>query len=998
MTESILLDLLAKTPPAERPNLLDRLCDGRPDLRVWLELQLLAGPDSFGDDSKSGGDSANGASINWSLAPPSDQPGTMIGPYRLGQKLGEGGMGAVWSAEQTEPVQRKVALKLIKGHLDSSRVMSRFAAERQALALMDHPSIARIFDAGRNADGRPYFAMELVKGVPITKYCDEVQSSLEDRLKLFAQVCGAVQHAHGKGVIHRDLKPSNVLVAMQDGVPIPKVIDFGLAKALHQDLIARSMETEIGQVVGTLEYMAPEQAELSALDIDTRADVYALGVLLYELLVGSTPIGKDRLRKSAFTEILRFIKEEEPQRPSTRLSHSQESLANLAAIRRIDPKKFRSELKGELDWIVLKALEKDRTRRYETANAFKRDVERYLADEPVDAKPPSASYRLAKFARRNRAAVLAAGIVVATLAMGVAGLSWGLVEATRARSAEAQRAEGEKNAKLEAQDQREKAVRAAAAEEAAKTQALKRLAQVEKGSEVISDIFTDLDIRRVREGAEPLEAVLARRLVAAAKQLENESVGDPLVVASLQYRLGRSLLSLGHAASAIPAFDKARATRTIHLGADHPDTLTSASYLARAYDDAGKMDQALPLIEQTLKLRKNKLGVDHQDTFTSMAALASAWVHTGRAEEALPLLRETLELRRRKFGNDHMASLESLGALAEGLRIANKTDQAIPIMEELLRLKKQKLGADHSETLACMNNLASAFLDLGKFELAFPLTEEAFRLRKEKLGADHPSTLRAMSNLGRCYIQMGNASVGTRLLEDVLKIRRAKLGLDHPDTLLSIHLLAYSLEETGKLDAALALYEEAAVGIEKLQFQHTFAERIIPNTAKAYESARKFSQAEMWRRKWLAVVKERKGLDSVEYRFELAPLAWNLLQQKKWTDAEPILRENLLLREKNQPDIWSTFNSKSMLGEALLEQKKYQEAEPLLLAGYNGMKQRRQTMPAIAFDRMLEAVDRLIRLYAALNKPDQLKTWTTERANLIATSPAAAAAPSKAKK
>jgi serine/threonine protein kinase len=353
-------------------------------------------------------------------------PGTVIGAYKLLQQIGEGGMGTVYMAEQTRPVQRMVALKIIKPGMDSRQVIARFEAERQALALMDHPSIARVLDGGTTETGRPYFVMELVKGVPITKYCDERRLPPRVRLELFIQVCQAVQHAHQKGIIHRDLKPSNVLIALYDDKPVPKVIDFGIAKATGQKLTERTMFTEFGQVVGTLEYMSPEQAGLNQLDIDTRSDIYSLGVLLYELLTGSTPLERKRLKEAAMLEVLRLIREEEPPKPSTRLSTTDE-MPSVAANRGLEPKKLSGVVRGDLDWVVMKALEKDRNRRYETANGFAMDVQRYLADEPVQACPPSVLYRWGKFVRRHRTGVLttaAALLVVLLVAVGVGWVWW----------------------------------------------------------------------------------------------------------------------------------------------------------------------------------------------------------------------------------------------------------------------------------------------------------------------------------------------------------------------------------------------------------------------------------------------------------------------------------------------------------------------------------------------------------------------------------------------
>src|SRR5207249_2672991 len=367
--------------------------------------------------------------------------GTVIGPYKLLQQIGEGGMGTVFMAEQTHPVQRKVALKLIKYGMDSRLVIARFEAERQALALMDHTNIARVFDAGATEAGRPYFVMELVHGIPITKYCDDNQLTPRQRLELFVPVCLAMQHAHQKGIIHRDIKPSNVMVTLYDGKPVPKVIDFGVAKATEQKLTERTLFTQYGTMVGTLEYMSPEQAEMSALGVDTRSDIYSLGVLLYELLTGSTPLTHKRMKEAAYAEILRMIKEEEPPRPSTRLIDSGEALASISAQRHTEPAQLAKLVRGELDWIVMKALEKDRNRRYESASAFAADVQRYLKDEPVLACPPTVGYKLRKFVRRNKRTLATVALlgVVLLVAGGavVASAVWVAIEANARAAVEA---------------------------------------------------------------------------------------------------------------------------------------------------------------------------------------------------------------------------------------------------------------------------------------------------------------------------------------------------------------------------------------------------------------------------------------------------------------------------------------------------------------------------------------------------------------------------------
>ncbi|HUQ70910.1 MAG TPA: protein kinase, partial [Planctomycetaceae bacterium] len=451
------------------------------------------------------------------------QPGTLIGGrYKLLEAIGEGGMGTVWVAEQTEPVRRKVALKLIKAGMDSRSVLARFEAERQALAVMDHPNIAKVLDGGLTESGRPFFVMEYVKGVPITEYCDATRLSVPERLNLFVQVCHAVQHAHQKGIIHRDLKPSNILVAPYDDKPVPKVIDFGLAKAMHQSLTERTLHTAHDTVLGTPLYMSPEQAQLNNLDVDTRSDVYSLGVLLYELLTGTTPLEKQRFKQAAWEEIKRIIREEEPPRPSLRLS-STATLPSLAAGRHTEPERLTKLVRGELDWIVMKSLEKDRARRYETANGFAADIQRYLSGEPMLAAPPSARYRLRKFARKYQAALTTATAIALLLVAGATVSTWQAVRATRAEAAarlaeqearaaqqsEAERAEGERLAKLDARAAQRSESNRAEGERLAKLDAEAKQAEAERqqtraeaGEKLASDRLVQVDSEKQRAEAE----------------------------------------------------------------------------------------------------------------------------------------------------------------------------------------------------------------------------------------------------------------------------------------------------------------------------------------------------------------------------------------------------------------------------------------------------------------------------------------------------------------
>jgi tetratricopeptide (TPR) repeat protein len=806
-------------------------------------------------------------------------------------------------------------------------------------------------------------------------------------------VCQAVQHAHQKGIIHRDLKPSNVLVALYDGKPVPKVIDFGVAKAAGQQLTEKTLVTGFGAIVGTLEYMSPEQAEINQVDIDTRSDIYSLGVLLYELLVGSPPFTKKEMEKAGMLEMLRVIREQEPSRPSTKLSTA-EGLPTLAANRGTEPAKLTKLVRGELDWIVMKCLEKDRSRRYETANGLAMDVLRYLADEPVVAGPPSASYRLRKFVRRNKVPVLAATLVLLALVGGIIGTTWGMVSAEWAWQAEGERAEAEKKANAHAQ---------------------KRLQQVETGSDILASVFYDLDPQAEEKGGK-LRAVLGDRLLRAAEHLEGEAVGDPLLVAGLQGRLGRSLMNLGFAVQAIPLLTKARATYAKCLSPDHHATLTNMSDLGQAYLHAGKLDQALPLFQETLKLMKIKLGPAHRATLNSMNNLASAYTAIGKLDEALPLFEETLNLRKATLGRDHPDTLTSMNNLAAayGYRGAGKLDQAVLLFEEALKLSKanrgprhadtlttmsnlaatylavgkldqalrlfedslklmkSELGSNHPDTLRCMANLASAYMDTGKLEQAERLGEETSKLMRAKLGADHPHTLKSMNNLAVVYLAARKLDQALPLLEETLKLTKAKLGGDHPETLTCMSNLALCYRATGKMDQALPLLQLAAAGLEKRQLAHERDAGTGRMLIAGHEQMQKFDQEEMWHRKWLAVGKQGTGAD---YAAALAALGRNQFLRKKYTEAESIFRECLAIQAKEGSDARLTFLVQSMLGNALWAQKRYADAEPLLLEGYRGMTRDTTTPIVMRFPHLTEAVERLIQFYDAWPKPDEAAKW-----------------------
>ena len=702
-------------------------------------------------------------------------PSGRIGPYKLIQLVGEGGMGEVWLAEQIEPVRRRVALKLVKLGMDTAHVVARFEAERQALALMEHPAVARVFDAGATERGRPYFVMEYVPGIPITEHCDRHKLTTRQRLELFIRVCEGVQHAHQKAVIHRDLKPTNVLVALQDGAPAPKIIDFGIAKAVAQKLTERTFFTEHGEPIGTPAYMSPEQLDPTGQDVDTRTDVYSLGVILYELLVGARPFGP--AHAGGIDEYRRRMREEEAKKPSTRLGtlegrDSQQS----ASSRGVDVPTLRRQLKGDLDWIAMKALEKDRTRRYGSPAELAADIRNCLENKPVLAGPPSARYRASKFVRRHRVGVAFGAVaVLGLIAFG------GVMAFQSARIAR----------------ERDRANREA-------TTAGRAL-------QFVTELFEVSDPGEARGNAVTAREILDR----GASKIDKELAGEPIVQATLLATLGHVYESLGLSKDALPLSERALALRRANLGPDHRDTIASIDEVSEVLRSLGRLADAESYARESLAIRRRTLGDEHQDTTVSMNNLGLLLQQEGKLDEAAVVLHETLELKRRVLPRDDPEYLPTLNNLGLVLQAQGKLSEAEPYFRELLEACRRTLGDDHPHTLTAISNMGLLLQSEGKLEEGERFYREALDTRRRVLGNDHAQTLLSVYSLGFILRVEGHLQQAEPYFRESLDGSRRVLGPDHPRTLMALQGMGMLLQSEGKLAEAEPYFREALDGRRK---------------------------------------------------------------------------------------------------------------------------------------------------------------------------------------
>ena len=832
-------------------------------------------------------------------AAPGPHTGEMVGPYKLIEVIGEGGFGEVWLAERREPMVQRVAIKIIKPGMDSRAVIARFEQERQALAVMDHPNVARVFDGGVTAAGTPYFVMEHVDGEPINAFADAKRLTLRQRLELFIPVCEAVQHAHHKGLIHRDLKPSNVLVVEIEGRAVPKVIDFGIAKAIASERPASTLQTQAGVAIGTPLYMSPEQVA-GETDVDTRTDVYSLGVMLYELLAGDVPFDARTMRKAAMAEIQRIIRDETPPKPSMRMAQlASDRTATVAHARSATSERITSELRSELDWIPLMALRKERDRRYESPQALADDLRRYLDGRPLRAAPDSRAYLARKFVRRNKVPVAATAAVFVALSAGLGVALWQRGEAIRAQGAEKARADELKRvsdfqSQMLSQIDTTKAgvdlnkdvrTRFAAALEKAGVPEQERAAR--------TDAFTR-ELGRVNS-TDAAAALIDRTILRPAIQTIGEQFsGQPAVDAQLRHALAELYGRIGLNEAAVPLQESALATRRRVLGEEAPETIAAVGNMGVLLRELGRLAEAEPYHREAIEKSRRILGEERPEAIIAISNMGGLLRAQGKFAEAEPYYREALEKFRRVLGETDQETIRSINNMGVLLAEQGRLADAEPFYREALEKSRRVIGEDHPLTITAINNMGVLLFNQGKAEEAEILLREALEKSRRTLGEEHPDTLLAISNIGGMLLNQGRLADAEPFLRDAVEIRRRTLGDDHPDTLLASNNL----------------------GILFLDQQ-------------------KFAEAEPLLREVLAQRRRTLGDEHVDTLISIGNLGSMLRDAGRLAEAEPFYREVLEKRRRVLPDDHPhTLVSIGNMGVLLGRMDNHAAAEPFLLESF----------------------------------------------------------------
>ncbi len=874
--------------PGERGHFLDEACSSDDALRAEVESLLLAEEGMHSTFMQSPLLAELGADPELLGASGTLEAGLIFAQrFQLVRRLGEGGMGQVWLAEQTSPVRRQVALKLIKAGMYDEAVVQRFQSERQSLAIMDHPAIAKVFDAGATPQGQPYFVMEYVPGLPITEYCDQKKLKISDRLELLVQVCEGVQHAHQKAIIHRDLKPANILVVEVDGKPVPRIIDFGLAKATTPRAAGETVFTQLGYFMGTPGYMSPEQADhgfqYGVQDIDTRTDVYSLGVVLYVLLAGLQPFETKQRQKQPLDELLRKLREEEPPLPSTKVGADRDTSAATAEARSIEPRQLVSLLRGDLDWITMKALEKDRARRYGAPSELAADIRRYLNHEPVGARPANAGYRLRKYVRRHRVTVaVAAGLVLLLAAFSV----------------------------LQALQ-------------------LRRITRERDRATRITDFMTGMF-----KVSDPSEArgnsVTAREVLdKASNDMGTGLAKDPEVQAQMMQVMASTYLNLGLNARAHELAKGAFDARMSLLGPNDSKTLESMAQLGRVLDREGHEPDAEKMERQALADERRILGPDDPLTIETMSSLAWIVQAQGRFDEAEKLTREVIEAATRRLGPESTQVLGAMSSLSGVLWNQGRYAEAEREYRHLLDVDRRVLGPDHPGTLNAMSNLALTIETEGRLSEAEQIYRESLATEQRVLGPEHPSTLGTMSNLAGLLSAEGRHAEAERLLRETLAIQLRTIGPEHPRTLLTESYLADELFAEGRVQEAEKLHRETLVALVRVtgpEFPSTLVCQF--SLAKDLIGEGRYAEAEKNARAAFDALTRTLGPQHPYTLDALQQLGVAMAYTHRYTEASKLFRDAIEKQDssKGQGDrfsVWYSFASAAVAANHLDDALQY---------------------------------------------------------------------------